>query len=494
MNFLNSFEVEREPNQNSITFPEYSPKNVILDKRTPEKFNFKLQDLDHLKKYFEEKLTLQTFTDVTLVCEDNKKYRAHQAVLSTCSPFFKKIFTNLTYGNDTTIYLQGLQSSDIEVILHLIYLGEATIDKEKIYEFLKITKYLKISELNGVSPIFESKPEKNRKNQKVVSRETDVVTRQASKDEGEEEENIEAILGEAEINHGPIDTLLLPNMGLLEMHANKNGEKKIRNVKEGQVDPQTPDTSADSHIIDTKIINVDVKSMTSDGLNYFCQQCDFVGRKPKHVEHHMRSAHEGLEYAFQYYCGKCEYKTKSQGNLSNHVKSHHEGLIFLCDKCDYKTRSQGSLYQHVKTYHEGLRFPCSNCEKQFTSKSTLRKHIECRHEGVRKPRLTICDQCEYSAEESTMEIHIQSKHKISFKSSSFDSIDELDQKIYKLMERDSEGKLKCTVCGKISRSKAHSKEHIERHIEDICFLCNYCQHKCKTRAMLRCHYISNHKK
>ena len=43
-------------------------------------------------------------------------------------------------------------------------------------------------------------------------------------------------------------------------------------------------------------------------------------------------------------------------------------------------------------------------------------------------------------------------------------------------------------------AKAHSKEHIERHIEDICFLCNYCQHKCKTRAMLRCHYISNHKK
>ena len=451
MNFLNSCEVEREENLNFIKFPKNSPKNVILDKRTPENFNFKQQNCNHLKNFFEEKLTLQTFTDVTLVCEDNKKYRAHQAVLSTCSPFFKKIFTNFTYGNDTTIYLQGLQSSDIEVILHLIYLGEATIDKEKIYEFLKITKYLKISELNGVSPIFGSKPEKNRKKQNDVSIETDVETKQASKDEGEEEENIEAILDEAEIKHGPV----------------KNGEKKIINVKEEQVDPPTSDTSADNQIINTKIINVDVKRTTSDGLSYFCQQCDFVGRKPKHVEHHMRSAHEGLEYAFQYYCGKCEYKTTIQGNLYNHVKIHHEGLRFLCN----------------------------NCEKQFKSKSTLRKHIEIRHEGVRNPGLTFCDQCDYySALESTMKIHIQSKHEISLKSSSFDSIEELDQKIYKLMERDSEGKLKCTVCGKISRSKAHSKEHIERHIEDICFLCNFCQHECKTRAMLRCHYISNHKK
>ena len=94
MNFLNSCEVEREANLNSIKFPKYLPKNVILDKRTPENLNFKQQNSDHLKKFFEEKLTLQTFTDVTLVCEDNKKYRAHQAVLSTCSPFFKKIFTN----------------------------------------------------------------------------------------------------------------------------------------------------------------------------------------------------------------------------------------------------------------------------------------------------------------------------------------------------------------------------------------------------------------
>ena len=90
-------------------------------------------------------MTSWDFADVTLVCDDKKKIRAHRNILAACSPVFKDI---LQIENSSIIYLKGINLSEMEAILQFMYLGEATFLKEKMNLFLDVARTLEIKELN----------------------------------------------------------------------------------------------------------------------------------------------------------------------------------------------------------------------------------------------------------------------------------------------------------------------------------------------------------
>ena len=58
---------------------------------------------DHLRNMMKEMMN-DDFTDVTLVCEDRKHFRAHKNILSACSPVFKDI-VKLEQTTKPVIYL-----------------------------------------------------------------------------------------------------------------------------------------------------------------------------------------------------------------------------------------------------------------------------------------------------------------------------------------------------------------------------------------------------
>ena len=85
-------------------------------------------------------------TDVTLVSDDKKQFKAHKIVLSASSPVFKSIISdNLS---SPIIYLRGIQSYEIESILQFIYLGQATFYQERMNEFLNVAKSFQIKEIS----------------------------------------------------------------------------------------------------------------------------------------------------------------------------------------------------------------------------------------------------------------------------------------------------------------------------------------------------------
>ena len=100
-------------------------------------------------------------TDVTLVSEDKKHFKAHKAILSACSPVFKGIISNIT-SSSPFIYLRGIQSLEIESILQFIYLAEAKICKERMNEFLDVAKSLEIQE---VSKYIETREDHDQQNE-----------------------------------------------------------------------------------------------------------------------------------------------------------------------------------------------------------------------------------------------------------------------------------------------------------------------------------------
>ena len=50
---------------------------------------------DHLKEIMQHLLQSNESTDVTLVCEDRTKFKAHKFVLNACSPVFQSIINEL---------------------------------------------------------------------------------------------------------------------------------------------------------------------------------------------------------------------------------------------------------------------------------------------------------------------------------------------------------------------------------------------------------------
>ena len=76
---------------------------------------------------------------------------------------------------------------------------------------------------------------------------------------------------------------------------------------------------------------------------------------------------------------------------------------------------------------------------------------------------------------------------ISVHSANFENIEELDQKIDEMMERQQDGKYKCLTCGKLQIRKGHMTEHVEIHIDGLSFPCHYCDKTFRSRSVLRDH-------
>ena len=113
---------------------------------------------DHLREKLNEMLKTNELTDVTLVCDDKKQFKAHRIILSACSEVFKSIIHPLPL-NSSVIYLKGIQHQEMQSILEFLYLGEATLDEERMTEFLNVAKNLEIKEIGKIDADFDDNKE-----------------------------------------------------------------------------------------------------------------------------------------------------------------------------------------------------------------------------------------------------------------------------------------------------------------------------------------------
>ena len=72
---------------------------------------------DHLKEMMGNIMNSHKSADVTLVCDDKTKFKAHKFVISACSPLFQSIIDELPQKEDSLIYLRGVQPQEMKSIL-----------------------------------------------------------------------------------------------------------------------------------------------------------------------------------------------------------------------------------------------------------------------------------------------------------------------------------------------------------------------------------------
>ena len=203
------------------------------------------------------------FSDVTLVCDDNRQIKAHKAILSACSPFFKTILKNNPHQHPL-IYLRGVHYEDLQALVFFVYQGRAEVAQENLSRFLAISSEFQIE---GIGDL------------------------------GEEQET----------ETGSVETELDPETETkLEVQVDVSNEL----VSEVAVE-QVPTFSKFR------------KSQNSENGKLRCSYCDYLSNRKDNMQTHINSVHNDIRYP----CNECEYKATQKSHLRRHKRNRHTNGI-----------------------------------------------------------------------------------------------------------------------------------------------------------------------
>ncbi|XP_053946706.1 sex determination protein fruitless isoform X4 [Anastrepha ludens] len=87
-------------------------------------------------------LQREALCDVTLAC-DGETVKAHQTILSACSPYFETIFLQNRHPHPI-IYLKDVRYSEMRSLLDFMYKGEVNVGQSSLPMFLKTAESLQV--------------------------------------------------------------------------------------------------------------------------------------------------------------------------------------------------------------------------------------------------------------------------------------------------------------------------------------------------------------
>ena len=235
------------------------------------------------------------FSDITLVSDDMCELKAHKFMLCAFSSVFRKILVSVTESNHSLIFLKGVQHQEIVSVMELIYYGEATINKNRIADFMDFATYLEINDV-------------------VLDNVTDQECQTESKEEFLEEINPQE-KGESD---GFNDVLI---------HDETGKEKKYQNIND------------DEDFVDA-----------SNQRFWECENCHKILNTKSGYWYHMKSQHN----LAQFKCPECRYRTSHHSHLKRHIRSRHGGIKYPCkyDDCDHESSREDNLRKHFRLKHQ----------------------------------------------------------------------------------------------------------------------------------------------
>ena len=293
---------------------------------------------DHLQGMLQEIIANDSFSDVTLVTDDKKQVKAHRNILSSCSSVFKEIFQIGAISNHQVIYLRGIQHSEIESILHFIYLGEAKVDRMK--EFIEVANNLDIRGLSDFASFSE------------------VTQENEDKQANSETENHEVTHLELQVEDMPLEVVdavddrekdAQSKTPSLSMEEDENEHCKAFQKIEDADDSLKKNNK--------KELSSSIDKFKLEGNKFHCNWCIYQASSQRYVTLHIQRMHEGVKYA----CNQCDKHYQSKSAVQGHIKSAHkefryDGMGHLIASCE---ESRRCAYPSCKGR---ARFQCAKCD------------------------------------------------------------------------------------------------------------------------------------
>ena len=419
---------------------------------------------DHLTEMMQDMFS-DDFADVTLVCDDKKTIKAHRNILSMCSPVFKDIFMMQPQKHQPVIYLRGIQYSEIECILQFIYLGETKFDKERLNEFLSVSKSLEIRELskNDINPLCDEKMDITITKDQEYNINSESYYEQEVKDK-----EIETKFHCSECDKSFSCTSDLYRH--LSLHSQrKHVEQEIKDKE-----------------METK---------------FHCSDCDKSFSFKSVLYRHRRSAHEGVKFR----CLLCNFEGGRQDQMSFHIKTKHAEHetkdkmdIIITEKPPHDLSSESYVEHEIKDKEMETKFDCSDCDKSFSYKSVLYRHRRSAHEGVKYQ----CNLCDYeNSRQDHVSIHIKTKH------AEHEAKDKMAIFItekqphdfgsesyaeHGVKDKEVETKFQCSECDKSFSYKSHLIRHRRSAHEGVKYQCNLCDYENSRQDHVSMHIRAKH--
>ena len=340
----------------------------------PEKYNVLWQDYnDHLRDMLHTMRKFDEFTDVTLICDDQREVNAHKVVLSACSPVLKTILQKKNYGIPI-VYLKGIKFPEMENILQFMYLGQTTVEQNRITNFLDVAKNLEIKELSDkievqkpveqsntiqlpnnpvpagranlrqyfttlkpkapedVDPILPS-PIKTRLPKREERSLTRIIDKVKSRSvEGKVSVKLHhktAKTGTSsetkiEPDDNPDDpaVVLESELEMLEDHTTLSESSSATREKQEFKSPLNQSNSQTHRI--------PLNNIPPPERVYQCQKCGFTSTSKDELKDHKLSAHPGQQPSLtkpqvskNYACFMCQYKSTDKTVLTSHIAKEH---------------------------------------------------------------------------------------------------------------------------------------------------------------------------
>merc|ERR1712126_705751 len=200
-------------------------------------------------------------SDVTLVCDDQVKFKAHKFVLKACSPVFRSILQE-TNELKSVVYLRGVNELELKPILEFIYCGQASFYQERMKEFLKVGKDLQIKEIKEVPDEYENK---------VVGANIEDDTKQE--------------IIEEETYSDDINSVDEPKIG------SSATEETGQQVSVPSNSTQCPQCDAVFTQRRNMLAHITYRH---DGVKFPCSHCDYKATTKSDLKKHIESIHEGV--------------------------------------------------------------------------------------------------------------------------------------------------------------------------------------------------------
>merc|ERR1712129_20500 len=190
------------------------------------------------------------------------------------------------------IYLNGIDKTELGLILEFLYTGEASIRQEDIDSFLKFTEDLKISGLKS----YNNKPRIDGNHFSDIAEEVDTNLLNTSKP----------------------DTFKLE---IIEEVTNKQLESRLDAI-------------------------IDEKSIKGKGV-WQCKDCGKTLNKRGNLKHHIEAVHiENVSHSCQF----CNKTSQTRHSLNVHIHDYHRSaLTFSCKVCNTHDLSKRQFRQHKRS-------------------------------------------------------------------------------------------------------------------------------------------------
>ena len=301
----------------------------------------------------------QTFSDLTLICEDDVAFDSHSLVLISHSTFFQSMLSSEGIGSSQPkqiLLLPGIFSTDLKLVLELIYTGNCCVSKTQSNTVISILKLLQIED----SGIYVA--EKISLNEEETTMKTNYIDSN--------------VINEPNIQHH---------------------EDQSKTILE-EIDPNIEN--------DIKAHKNDIIYMNEEEIMLKTNSINSIGINEPNIQHHEVQSKAILE--------------EIDLNIESDIEAHRNDIIYTCGLCpEVMFQSKNSKIRHVNAIHGTKKFTCAICGHVYTRKDALLRHLTNHHGIIRaknyknKSSVFECDKCKCSFQNNKdFKFHGKMKHKI----------------------------------------------------------------------------------